>query len=171
MYFVPPSKRSCCNYFRLSQSREAKKLITVSLGTEHFLKVNLLAQDPATQEGFTELKYAKNHSHKFAMFMRSAHAWTVVKGRKKNHFPSLCGCVCLFSCSSMRRPSHCLHWCSAVSRLALLLQRLPQLPVGDWSAARPRSQDTLWQVCDLQFEGWHSGSCELYLTDTKSKTR
>lgn len=83
MYFVPPSKRSCCNYFRLSQSREAKKLITVSLGTEHFLKVNLLAQDLATQEAFTELKYAKNHSHKFAMFMWSAHAWTVVKGRKK----------------------------------------------------------------------------------------
>lgn len=68
------------------------------------------------------------------------------KRKKSNHFPFPRGC-CVFVCSSVWRPSYCLHRRSAVSWLALLLQRLSQLPVGDWSSARPRSQDPLWQVC------------------------
>lgn len=88
-----------------------------------------------------------SNCQKFANSMRGTRALTLAREKKNQILLFPCGCVCLFVCSSVWRPSHCLHRRSAVSWLALLLQRLSELPVGDWSTARPRSEDTLWQVC------------------------
>lgn len=87
MYFVPhspPSKRSCCNYFRLSQSWEAKKLITVSLGTEHFLKVKLFVRDLATQEA--KIVFLFTNLQRSCEALMLGQWWGGVKKKKKKSF-------------------------------------------------------------------------------------
>lgn len=141
------SKWSSCNYFQRFQSREEKKK-RLSLTAQCFLKVHVLVWIQETQKEFAELQYMEWLSEMCKLHARNL-CFDTCEGEKKksNTFLFPCGCVCLFVCSSVWRPSHCLHRRSAVSWLALLLQRLSELPVGDWSTARPRSEDTLWQVC------------------------